>query len=77
MLKLKKRKFNFSNYPINRNNVVIDKIIIFIQFFFGKKSFKYFIGHKDDEKIEPLCKLLLKMSGYTKVLMKLNTCLFS
>ena len=33
---------------------------------FGKKGFKYFIGYKDNDKINPLCKILPKMSGCAK-----------
>ena len=33
---------------------------------FGKKGFKYFIGYKDNDKINPSCKILPKMSGCTK-----------
>ena len=44
--------------------------------FYGKKGLKYFIGNKDDEKVKPLCIMLPKMSGYIKVLMKLNICPF-
>ena len=41
-----------------------------------KKGLKYFIGNKDDEKVKPMCIMLPKMSGYIKVLMKLNICPF-
>ena len=41
----------------------------------GKKSLKYFIGYKDDDKGEPLCIIHRKISGYEKT-MKLIKCLF-
>ena len=31
-----------------------------------KKGFKYRIGYKDDKEVNPLCILLLNMSGYVK-----------
>ena len=52
---LKKRKFHYSKYSIRITKVDIDKIITSNKVSFGKKSFKYFIGYKDDEKIEALC----------------------
>ena len=36
------------------------------KFLLVKKSFKYFIGYKDEGKIKPLCLMLSKVSGYTK-----------
>lgn len=31
-----------------------------------KKGFKYFIGYNNDEKVKPLCIIILKMRGYLK-----------
>ena len=31
-----------------------------------KKDFKYFIGYKNDEKVIPLCFLLLRRSSYVR-----------
>ena len=31
-----------------------------------KKGFKYFIGYKDHEKVDPLCIMFQEMSGYPK-----------
>ena len=31
-----------------------------------KKGFKYFIGYKDHEKVDPLCIMFPEMSGYPK-----------
>ena len=63
---IEKRKFHYSKYPINIKNVDVDKIIISDIVFLGKKYLQYFIGYKDDEKVNPLCILLPKMSKYTK-----------
>ena len=63
---IKKRLFHYSKYPININNVDIDKIIESIKVSVGKKGFKYFIDFKDNEKFKPLCILPPNMGGYTK-----------
>ena len=42
------------------DNIDIEKILI------SNKGFKYFIGCKDDEKVQPFNIMLPKMSGYTK-----------
>lgn len=33
---------------------------------FGKIGFKYFVGYKDDDKIDPLCIIVPKVSGCVK-----------
>ena len=33
---------------------------------FGKKSFKYFVGYKDNDTIEPLCIIIPELSRYAK-----------
>ena len=63
ILKLKNVNFT-SQYPISIKNVDIDKIIIFYKVSFDRKGFKYFIGHKNDEKVKPFCIMLPKMNGY-------------
>ena len=64
-IEIEKHKFRYSKYPININNVGIDKIIISNKVSFAKKI-KYFIGYKNDEKDNTLCTMLPKMSGHTK-----------
>ena len=44
--------------------------------YFSKMGLKYFIGHKDDAKVKPLCIILPKMSGYANSFDETNTCLF-
>ena len=41
-----------------------------------KKCYKYFVGYKDDENVNPQCIIFHKWVGVQKVLMKLNVCLF-
>ena len=44
---------------------------------FGEKSFRYFIGYKDDHgKVMSLCIMLPKMRHVEEILMKLNIHLF-
>ena len=55
-----KVKFHYSRYPIDMNNVDIDKIIISIKVSFGKKDFKYLIVYKNYEKVKSLCIMFQK-----------------
>ena len=48
------------------DDIDIDKIMVSNETSFGKKSFKYFVLYKDDEKFNPLCIMLPKRSRYTK-----------
>ena len=47
-------------------NIDINEIVVSTKVSFGKKGFKYFIGYKDDKKVEPLCLFLPKMSAYRR-----------
>lgn len=50
-IKIEKRKFHYQKYPINRNNAADTAIVIATNMVsFNKKSFKYFIGCKDEEE---------------------------
>ena len=63
ILKLKKGFHSFK-YWTDKNEVDIKKILISDKAPDGKKSFKYFIGYKDDDKNNSLCAILTEMSGY-------------
>ena len=63
-IKIEKPKFHYFKYPIQTNNVDVDKMIS-NKVSRGKKGFKYFIGYKDDEKNKPFYIMLPKMSEYT------------
>ena len=75
IFKLKKPKFHYLKYQININNVDIDEITS-NNASSGKKVFN-FIGYKHDEKVKPLCTLLLKRREYTKCFDKTKCTLFS
>ena len=62
---IKKRKFHYSKYAILMSNLDIDKIIVSEKISFGKNGFKYLNSYKKDNKVETLCVILLKISGYT------------
>ena len=47
-------------------NIDINKILVSNKFTFGKQSFKYFIGCKDNKEIRPLCIFFPEMSTYKR-----------
>ena len=76
-IKIEKFKFYYSKYPVNISNLHIDKIILYDKISFGKNGFKYFIGYKDDNKVEQLCVMSTKIIRLQETMMiKLNICLF-
>ena len=46
------------------NNIDINETIVSNKVSFSKNGFKYFIGHKDANKIRPLCIFIPKMRAY-------------
>ena len=75
-IEIEKQKFSYSKYAIDIRSVDIDKNNDIYQNSSWKKAFKYFIGYKDNKKVQPLRKMLPKMSGMRKVLIKLNIRIF-
>ena len=61
-----KKEFHASKQAITLNLVDIKKIVKSGKFKHRDKGFKYFIGHKDDNIVRPLCIILPQMSGYIK-----------
>ena len=61
-----KKEFHATKQAIALNLVDINKIVISGKFKYRDKSFKYFIGYKDDNIFTPLCIILPQMSGYIK-----------
>ena len=57
---------HYSKYPLDINNVDIDKIITSNMVSFGKEGFIYFIGYKNKDKVKPMCVMHPKMSGYSE-----------
>ena len=56
-------KFYYQKNPISADDVDIDKILISNNI---SISYNYFIVYKVNEKAEPLCTIIPKMSAYTK-----------
>ena len=54
LLKLKTEKYNShqNKIPFLINNIHINKIVVSNKVSFNKKGFKYFIGYKDDKRID-------------------------
>ena len=65
-VKIKKDEFYYSEQSIDINDVDSVKIVISGIVQFGEKGFKYFIGYKDDDKINLLCIIVPKVSEYVK-----------
>ena len=66
------KKINKSNFYRNKKlfniyDIDVNQILVSKKESYGKKSsFKYFIGHNDDDIIKPLCIKLSQMIGYVK-----------
>ena len=60
------KEFHFSKQGITLNLVNVNQILISDKFKHNDRSFKYFIGYKDDNIIRPLSIILRQMSGYIK-----------
>ena len=65
-IKVEKYKFDYSKYPFEKSNIDIHKLRISNGFLFVEIGFNYFIGYKDDDKINPLGIMVLKMSQHAK-----------
>ena len=65
-IEVNKKEFHASKQAINLSLVDTNKIVIFDNFKHGDNGFKYFIGHKDDNIIRPLCIILPQLSRYIK-----------
>ena len=58
------------------NNIYINKAVVSNTFPFGKQTFKYFNGYKDDKKIRPFCIFHTTMTMQKEeILIKLNSCI--
>ena len=65
-IEVNKKQFYACKQPIDLNLVGINKVVISDKFKHTDKSFKYFIGYKDDNVVRPLCIILPKISRYIK-----------
>ena len=62
---IEKQKFCQHKRPISIQNIDINNVVVPSKVSFGKRSFKYFIGHTD-AKIRPFCIFIPKMGAYKR-----------
>ena len=75
--KIRKRTF-YKNKTINNiENIDVNNILVSKKEPYSNKiSFKYFIGHNDNDIIRPLCIRLPQMTGYARKFDKIATMSF-
>ena len=73
---IEKYKFHQHKIPLSINNININKIVVSNKLPFGKQNFKYFIGCKGDEKLDPYTYSDKKWVYVKYILIKLNVCIF-
>ena len=66
--KFNKKEFHKSKKSMDLNLVDTSKIVISDKFKHTEYGFKYFIGYKEEDIVNPLCIILTQMSGYIKYL---------
>ena len=59
-------EFRRNKIPILINDIDVNEIVLSDEFPFGKQDFKYFICHKDNKGIRPLCIFFPEMSIYKR-----------
>ena len=65
--KFRKSAFYKNKSKNNTENINVNNILVSKKESYGNKnSVKYFIGHKDNDIIRPLCIKLLQMTGYCR-----------
>ena len=75
-IKMNKKALKFDNVEVKKkefhkqlialNLVNVNQTVVSDKFKHSDKSFKYFIGYKDDNIIIPLCIILPQVSGFIK-----------
>ena len=65
-IKVNKKEFHKSKQPIDLGLVNVDQIVVSDKFKHSDDGFKYFIGYKEGEIVQPLCIILTQMTGYVK-----------
>ena len=64
--KLIKKEFYLSKQAILLNSVDLSKIVVSSKWKISDTKYKYFCRYLDNDIIQPLCVILLQMSGYIK-----------
>ena len=57
---------NKKEFHTSKQTIALNSVLIKLKFKHSDKCSKYFIGHKENDIIRPLCILLPQMSGYIK-----------
>ena len=65
-IRVNKIKFHKSKQPIDLDLINLDQIVVSNKFKHSDDGFKYFIGYKDGEIVEPLFIILSHMTGCIK-----------
>ena len=71
--KIEEYKFHQNKDPILINDIEINEIVVCNKLLFGKQE--YFIGYKDDSKLNH-CTYIFEKWVHMKVLIKKNACIF-
>ena len=61
-----KKKFHMSKESIDLMPIDLDQIVVSYKFNYNEDVFKYFIGYRKGEIVDPLCIISPQMSGYIK-----------
>ena len=65
-IEVNNKEFHKSKQETDLNLIDINKIVICDKFIRSDDSFKYLIGHKENDIVRLLCIILPQMSGYIK-----------
>ena len=65
-IRVNKKEFHNSKRPIDLDLINADQIVVPDKFKHSDVGFKYFISHKEDEIVKPLCIILPQMTGDIK-----------
>ena len=65
-VRVNKNEFHKSKRQINLDLINVNQIVMFDKFKHSDGGFKYLIGYKEGEIVEPLCVILPQMTGYIK-----------
>ena len=66
-IRVNKKELHKSKQPIDLNSINVDKIVVSDKSKYSDNGFKYFIGYKESEMVQPLCIILPEMRGYIKI----------
>ena len=65
-IRVNKKEFHKSKQPIDLDLVNVDQIVVSDKFKHSDDGFKYFIGYREGDIVNPLCIISPQMTGYIK-----------